>query len=236
MSMPNSTMDFDSTIEYCPVVLAAELVTERWNLLIVREVLMGAARFTEIHDGLPGLSRTVLSQRLRRLQRSGVIARKADGGYRMTAAGRDLRPVLLAIGRWGARWCFPKPSSEKLLEPYQFARQMQAGLLVHALPPQKVVVQLIVEDPAHGPKYAWLILNGENSTACSRDPLFEVDLYAVASSRTWNEVWFGFRSFESALRDEAIQLTGNRSLVREFRSWFRLSAFAPEIASSQLAV
>jgi len=90
--------------QYCPVAKAAELLGDRWTLLIIREMLYGPLGFTAIERGLPGISRSVLSSRLRRLQRDGIIERQPDGRYRFTTAGEALRPVVHALGEWVARW------------------------------------------------------------------------------------------------------------------------------------
>src|SRR5688572_9092643 len=94
--------------QFCPVALAAEVLAERWTLLIVRELLNGSARFNEIRRGVPRLSPTLLKQRLETLEHSGIVVRNADGdgapNYRLTDAGTALAPVVNSIGEWGQRW------------------------------------------------------------------------------------------------------------------------------------
>ncbi|WP_091296610.1 winged helix-turn-helix transcriptional regulator [Micromonospora halophytica] len=93
----------------CGVARALAAVGERWSLLVVRELLLGPKRFAELSRGLPGMSQNVLSQRLRDLQAAGVLTRHvlgppvSAGVYELTDWGRQLEPVLLALGRWGAR-------------------------------------------------------------------------------------------------------------------------------------
>lgn len=86
----------------CGIARALDLIGERWALLVVRELLHGPKRFAELRRGLFSASPNVLSQRLRELQQGGVVQR-AGGGYELTARGRELHPLLLALGRWGAR-------------------------------------------------------------------------------------------------------------------------------------
>ena len=93
--------------QFCPVARAAEVFGERWTPLVVRELLCGSTRFNDIRRGVPRMSTTLLAQRLRKLEEIGVIERvRAAGGaeYRLTAAGEDLRPIVMALGHWGARW------------------------------------------------------------------------------------------------------------------------------------
>jgi DNA-binding HxlR family transcriptional regulator len=94
--------------QYCGLAKALDLVGERWALLVVRELLLGPKRFTDLLDGLPGVSTNVLATRLRELERAGVLERKilpppaASAVYQLTGYGRALEPALAALGRWGA--------------------------------------------------------------------------------------------------------------------------------------
>lgn len=215
--------------EYCPVSIGVSAVGERWNLLILRELLAGPRGFNDIHRGLPGLSRTLLSQRLRTLQRSELVAPVAhDGsgsaGYQLTPMGADLRGVLSELGAWSVRWCFHAPVDDQL-DPHLLLWRMRQGLVADNLPARRAVVELVFEqDPV--PERGWLILDGEDSSACTRDPRFEVDLYARAASTTWHELWHGHRNWRDVLERDELQLTGDATLASSFPDWFALSAFA----------
>ena len=105
--------------QYCPVAKATEILGDRWTLLIVREMLGGASGFNELQRGLPGISRSVLTDRMRALERAEVVERRTGPKgrtleYRLTPAGRDLQPVVQAIGEWGATWSFTEPRPEEL--------------------------------------------------------------------------------------------------------------------------
>ena len=88
--------------QYCPIVRAVEVLGERWSVLIVRDLLLGTTRFNDLSRGLPGLSRSLLSRRLRQLEIAGIID-KRDGEYHLSPAGRDLEPIVFGLGAWGAR-------------------------------------------------------------------------------------------------------------------------------------
>src|SRR5438105_13094614 len=90
--------------QFCPVAKAMELLDERWTLLIVRELVTGSQHFNELRRGVPRMSPTLLSRRLAQLARAGVVDRHDDGTYVLTQAGRELRPVVEALGAWGIRW------------------------------------------------------------------------------------------------------------------------------------
>ena len=102
--------------QYCGVARALDLVGERWALLIVRELVLGPKRFTDLRAGLPGIATNVLSTRLRQLERDGVVTRRRlplpapAQVYELTERGRELVPIMLALGRWGASTMgSPKP-------------------------------------------------------------------------------------------------------------------------------
>jgi DNA-binding HxlR family transcriptional regulator len=223
--------------EYCPVSMGAAIVAERWNLLIIREILTGATRFNDIHRGLPGLSRTLLSQRLRVLQHNGLVepvarGRPEPGGYRLTPAGEDLRGVLTALGTWAVRWQFPEPRDNQL-NPHLLLWRMRSGLARDRLPAQRVVIEFSFED--RQTEHGWLILDGDDSSICARSPMFEVDVYAAASSRRWHEIWFGHRSLRESISNGDVVLTGRNELTRQFADWFSRSPFADQVAAHRSA-
>lgn len=218
--------------EYCPVSMGADLIAERWSLLIVREMLTGADRFNDIHRGLPHVSRTLLSQRLQALQRAGLVDRVAEteshSRYRLTAAGADLVPVLEAIGAWTVKWRFPEPRDDQL-NAHLLLWRMRAGLVRERLPKRRVVVEFTFDGTP--PEHGWLLLDGENSSICARPPSFDVDLYARASSTTWHEAWHGHRSIHEAIDEGAIQLLGDVELAARFPEWFTLGRLAGQVAA-----
>lgn len=150
--------------------IGAKLVGDRWSLLIVRELLVGASRFNEIRRGLPGISRSLLSDRLRSLERQGLLEHRTDtasGSYCLTAAGQDLRDVLVALGTWTVRWRFPAPAATAPDSSMLLWRMFQ-GINVANLPPQRVTVQLNFADAE--PSRGWFILDGDASSLCMEPP------------------------------------------------------------------
>lgn len=211
--------------------MGAEIIAEPWNLLIIREMIVGASRFNEIHRGLPGISRTMLSKRLRRLEKYGLVESTLDAdtqsaGYCLTEAGADLWGVLEALGSWSVKWRFPRPQLDQL-NPTLLLWRMRSGLAYECLPDRRVVVEMIFDgDP---PQHGWLLLDGADSSACIHNPMFDVDLYASARSSVWHEIWYGYRSLPDSIRHGEVELTGDEHLVSQFASWFRLSFFADQV-------
>src|ERR1700754_817696 len=104
--------------QYCPVAHAMSLVGERWSMLVVRELLKGPRRYTDLAAGLPGIGTNILATRLRELEAAGVVVRRklpapaASTGYELTPYGAGLEEGLQAIARWGARSLGPPATTE----------------------------------------------------------------------------------------------------------------------------
>ena len=156
--------------QYCPVALGAEVFAERWTPIIVRNLMVGCERFGEILDGAPGLPRSVLAQRLRRLESDGVLHRRQRAGqpptYRLTDAGRELGEVCLALGAWAARW---RESPPRQLDPY-LALWMLARLIdPQTLPRPRIVVRFDLTDRSRPNRY-WLVASRDGNEVCVQFP------------------------------------------------------------------
>lgn len=217
-------------VEYCPVAIGASLLGDRWSLLIVRELIGGASRFNEIHRALHGLSRSMLSGRLRSLERHGLIEPVPDtkaGGYQLTAAGSDLRDVLVAIGAWTVRWRFPMPSEAVPDSPLLLWRMYQ-GLNIDRLPDRRVIVEFDFDDAE--PDRGWLHLDGVDSSLCMDPPGHPADVLIAGSVRSWLEVWFGHRTYADAVESGELVVKGSADLVSQVPQWFHLSELAGIVA------
>jgi DNA-binding HxlR family transcriptional regulator len=223
-----------SYAQYCPVAKASEILGDRWTLLIVREMLGGASGFNELQRGLPGISRSVLTDRMRALERAEVVERRTGPKgrtleYRLTSAGRDLEPVVQAIGEWGATWSFTEPRPEELdplLLIVWMARHVDRG----RLPPDRTVVKFEFRDPAR--RY-WMVLERSEVSVCLQPPGFDVALEVNVDTATLYRVYLGRVELGGALRSGQLTMTGPQALQRGFGQWFTWSAFAPASRSAQ---
>lgn len=216
--------------QFCPVAQASEVVAERWNPLVLRELLCGASRFNEIRRGVPAMSPSLLSSRLRDLERAGVVERRPleegqGSEYRLTAAGEELRPVIEQLGVWGQRWA-PSRLDPENLDPEVLMWDVRRRIDPSELPADRVVVEIRFSDLSGPSSRFWLVLAPGEVDLCLKDPGHEVDLWLTAEIRALTAVWLGDASFESALRDGRIELQGPASLRRDFPSWLSLSLFA----------
>jgi DNA-binding HxlR family transcriptional regulator len=222
--------------EYCPIAVGAEFFGDRWTPLILRELIIGSRRFNEIHRGLGRMSRTLLAQRLRELERRGVIERSVDAAgktieYRLTDAGRDLEPLVWALGHWAARWSFGDPADDELDAAWLVWRLHQK-VVPERLPSGRVVVQFVLSGAGGGE--GWLVLDHGASTACISDPGYEVDLVVMGDNREMHRWLLGWRSFRELLADGEARFVGPTRMARAFSSWFDTSLFAGSLRPPRL--
>jgi DNA-binding HxlR family transcriptional regulator len=218
--------------QFCPVAMAAELLCTRWTVILLRELVAGSSRFNELRRGVPRMSPALLSKRLSELETAGVVRRErlseAPGidAYRLTEAGRDLQPVIEAIGTWGQKWVETEPSLENL-DPELLMWDMRRNLDTDPVPDRRVVIEFTYPELPEAQRRWWLIVEPDRTVdLCHIDPGFDVDLYARVDLRTMTEIWMGLRSVADAVDREALLLVGSTSLTRTMQTWLGLSPFA----------
>jgi DNA-binding HxlR family transcriptional regulator len=217
--------------QFCPVALASEVLTQRWTPLVVRELICGSHRFNELQRGVPRMSPSLLSRRLRELQAAGIVERRrGDGGseYHLTAAGRELFPVLEGMGVWAQRWLRHDLVSARNLDPDLLMWDVRRNVVATATPDaRRFVAEFMFPDMPAARRRYWLVFDHGNVDLCYRDPGFDIDLQVVGPLRTLTEIWLGHVAIEKALRDGRFQLEGDRAQRAAFVAWFALSKFAP---------
>jgi DNA-binding HxlR family transcriptional regulator len=206
--------------QYCPVSRASEIVAMRWTPIIVRNLLLGSETFSEIQEGAPGIPRTLLSQRLRLLEQYGIVERLPGPRYRLTDAGRDLEPVVDALGQWGARWLELAPEHlDAGVVLWSFCRQVDPA----DLPPRRLVIRFEIPDDRR--RRFWVVLAPPESEVCIKPPGFDEDL-VVATSCEWLAKWhMGRISLGQAMHDGVMTVEGPSELVRTLAT-LGLSRFA----------
>jgi DNA-binding HxlR family transcriptional regulator len=213
--------------QYCPIARAAEIFAERWTPLIIRNLHVGGGGFSEVLEGAPGLSRSLLSQRLKQLERLGVVAStpKPDGHgrrYALTPAGRELFTVCQSLGEWGARWLEIAPEH---LDPFVALWSMGNALRRDRLPPRRVVIRFDFTGRPRPERY-WLLLEHGEVEICKRYPGFQEDLFVTAEAEAFVHWHAGRLAWAQAVREGRIRLDGPTSLVRAFPTWNAGSMFA----------
>lgn len=215
--------------QYCPVALASEVLADRWTPLIVRELVLGSRRFNDIDRGLPGISRTLLKQRLHHLERKGVLERVpvARGHeYQLTPAGRDLEGVIMAIGEWAVRWMFSEPQPREV-DPVTLTWWMSRRVDHHELPAERVTVEF--DYRGDDPTRIWLVLDREEASVCTTHPGFDCDVLVTTQPVDLMRVFSGITTLDQARRDGAVVLAGSPRLLRMLPGWFLWSPFVPAV-------
>ena len=218
--------------QFCPVAMAAEILGTRWTLVLLRELVVGSCRFNELRRGVPRMSPALLSKRLRDLEIAGIVTRYPVKGepssfeYRLTDAGRELRPVIESIGCWGQRWIKSDASLDNL-DPNLLMWDMRRNIDPTPMPQCRNTIQLIFNDLKKSQQNWWLIVEpGQEVDLCSVDPGFEVDLYLSTDLRTMTEIWMGYTTVAQAKQQDRLTPTGNRQLEADMGAWMKLSPFA----------
>lgn len=215
--------------QFCTVARGAEVLCERWTPLVVRELLCGSRRFNDLHRGVPRMSTSLLVQRLQRLEEFGVVRRTVVGKvweYSLTAAGEDLRPIVMALGHWGAQWIGSRLRDDELdvgllmWDIRRFAR-------VQEFPERPVVINFQFRDAREREEAWWLVVESRVADLCRDDPGRELTLVVDASVRALTEVWAGDLTPQQALRSREIRVDGPKRDAEDLWRWLGTSAFAP---------
>jgi DNA-binding HxlR family transcriptional regulator len=223
MDLPRSpasreTRRVESYGDYCPVARAAEVFATRWTPPIVRNMVLGCRTFTEIHDGVPGMSRTLLTQRLRMLEHHRIVQRvpRAEGrgtDYVLTAAGEELAPVCDALGRWGERWLEMAPLD---YDAGTMLWSLSRKLAPEDLPDHRTVIRFEVTEPRQ--RY-WLLAEPPRVELCRRPPGVAEDAI-VEGSAEWLVKWqMGRIGLGDALHEGLIDIRGPAWIERLLVGW-----------------
>jgi DNA-binding HxlR family transcriptional regulator len=218
--------------QFCPIALASEVLAERWTPLVVRELLCGSVRFNDIQRGVPRMSSALLARRLKELQFAGIVERRGGASrsfeYHLTAAGRELFPVVEKMGLWAQRWLRHNLVDTANLDSDLLMWDIRRNVRAKSPPrDHRYVVEFRFSGVPINRRRYWLVFERSAVDVCYRNPGFEIDLYVEAGLRILTQVWLGHISIEKAIHDGRVRVDGSRRDIAAFRSWFALSLFAP---------
>ncbi|HEY0844669.1 MAG TPA: helix-turn-helix domain-containing protein [Noviherbaspirillum sp.] len=214
--------------QFCTVARGAEALCERWTPLIVRELLCGSRRFNDLHRGVPRMSSSLLAQRLRHLEDLGVVRRTAAGKvweYSLTEAGNALRPIIMGLGDWGARWMGSRLRDNELdagLLMWDVRRRVQ----LEAFPPHPVVIHFRFSDARRGEHAWWLVVENSVADLCRDDPGRELTLIVHSTVRALTEIWMGHRTPREVLLTKELRIEGADDHATNLWRWLGTSYFA----------
>lgn len=217
--------------QYCPVAMAAEVLCPRWTLILVRELVAGSTRFNDLRRGVARMSPTLLSQRLKELECSGIVERHAVQGargvfdYKLTQAGRELAPIIEGLGTWGQRWIQSESTLASNLDPMLLMWDMRRNLRTTPLPKRRCVIEFHFIDAPRAARAWWLVVEPRGDVdLCMIDPGYDVDLLVSTKLKTMTSIWMGLTTIADAGRQ--VEFAGDRDIARTMQAWLGLSTFA----------
>jgi DNA-binding HxlR family transcriptional regulator len=215
--------------DYCPIAKAAQVLCERWTLLIIREMLEGCTRFSHFQRYLPRISPSLLKERLRTLEECGLVVRKKipeqrGFEYHLTAAGRELEPVIMQLGAWSLRWIY-EGMTEDEINVDALMRDIAHQIVVDKLPGGRTVLHFRFTDLDKSEEW-YLIVEDGKIDLCDDKLMIDADVYFTSTLKTLAEVWMGDRSLQQALDSGSLKIVGPQSYLRILNSWIGLSYFA----------
>jgi DNA-binding HxlR family transcriptional regulator len=214
--------------QFCPISKAAEVLGEKWTILILREILMGGRRFNELQRGLGDISPALLTSRLKSLEDQGIVMRRKAQGQRIheyvpTPACEALMPVLFSLGEWGLTW------ARHTILDQDFDVEFLMHYLERSIDPGKLtgdetVIKFHFTDLTEQRDW-WLLVKGDRIDICLSDPGKDVDVFFRCALRTMADVWMGDRSYRDAMQAGDLVVGGDIRLTRNIRAWLRPSVF-----------
>jgi DNA-binding HxlR family transcriptional regulator len=214
--------------QFCPLAQATQLLCERWTLLVVRELVAGSTRFSDLQRGVPLMSPTLLSARLKQLTAAGVVARSGTKGkysYQLTEAGLELTPIVQLLGAWGHRWV-PTSLVVDDLDASLLMWDMRRSVDPSAFPEHRVVVQFEFADASQGARDWWLVSEDGEIELCLNEPGGDVDVVIKSPLATMTAVWTCQKHFADAARNGEIEVFGDEKLVAKLPDWLQASALS----------
>jgi len=206
---------------YCSFTKAIEHLGDRWSLLIVRQLgVSGTLGFNELARSLPGrISRSVLNERLRRLETLGLVSREESTGYRLTTVGAGLMPVLYALRGWAETWLPDDPAMMER-DPDVVLGWLAQRVSAEQLPAEPVVLEFW---PYEHDRHYWLVLQDRvEPYGCLVDPLLDAGryVYVRCALPTLLALARGRRTWQAAFADGSLTTTGETDLRCRVTEWF----------------
>lgn len=223
--------------QFCPVSKAVELLGERWTLLVLRELLLGSTRFNELQRGLANMSPSLLTKRLKELEAAGLLVRKKITGqkgysYHLTEGGKQLKPLIIELAKWGFKWAANQISHDEL-DLDLLMLDMQRGMDAANFPSSKTVLKFHFSDASHYANW-WLICEAGSIDVCTEHPGYEADVYLTTDVKTLTEIWTGNIRWSAALSQKRMTILGNTLLVKQIPHWIgesQMAVFNPQYSA-----
>ena len=218
--------------QFCPVAKAAEILCEKWVILVLRELMMGSTRFGQLRSGLPKISPSILSRRLKTLEEQSIILRtkKTNSNgyeYHLTESGEELRPIVLGFGSWGHKWAKNKISNEDLDAGF-LLWDMRRRLNTKYFQNKRVVIHIEFTEQSARDRYWWMVIDNNEIDLCFEDTGHEPDIVIISTLATMTNVWLGYEKLEKMTLDNKIKILGPKEYTKNISRWIGKSTFAED--------
>jgi len=229
-----SAMDYG---QFCPISKAVEILGDKWTLLIVRELLMGGRRYSELQRGLSQISPTILSKRLDSLSRYGLVLKKKipnQKGYEYfpTKSCSELLPIIMSLGEWGIRWA-KSNLTEKDYDVELLMLYLQRSIIPENLVGDETVIRFKFTDIKEYPDW-WMVVQDNKVDLCTNDPGKDVDVYFTTTVKTMVDVWMGWNTYRKAIANDELKLVGPKALINNVSTWMEDSVYTDAAPASSI--
>jgi DNA-binding HxlR family transcriptional regulator len=217
---------------FCPVAKACEILEPRWTMLVLCELLNGYTRFNDIRRGIPSMSPTLLSKRLKDMERKGLVRREKSGAsgevhYRTSKLADELAPIIVALGDWAHRnvdadVCLEKIDARVLM--WNMRRKVNTAVLPAR---RKSIIHFIFPELPEPERNYWIVGRpGMEADLCVIDPGQDVDLYITADLKALASAWMGHTTLATEISRGKVNLVGDELLINSIGNWMVRSRFA----------
>ncbi len=214
--------------QFCPIAKASEVLGERWTNLVLRELGAGSETFNDLRRGLPLMSPTVLSKRLKSLEKAGVIERNSINSnirYHLTTAGNELVKIIWQLGTWGQRWARSDLSKEDL-DPSMLVWDIHRTMNTRFFKSDRTVIEIEFTDYTSKLRRWWLVISNGEADVCMKDQGYDIDLKISSDLKTLTAVWMGHITITKAMRDKTVEVQGSSYLKKNIAIWLGTNFYA----------
>lgn len=214
--------------QFCPIAKASEVLGERWTNLVIRELGAGSETFNDIRKGLPLMSPSLLSARLKSLEKHGIVGRYEDDSkvrYRLTEAGNELTSIIWELGTWGHRWVRSDLSRDDL-DPSVLVWDIHRNIETKFFKGERTTIKIEFTDYPSKFRFWWIVIKDDDADVCIKDPGYEIDITISGDLKTLTAAWMGDTTLMKAIREKAIVLTGSSHLRKTINIWMGTNYYA----------
>jgi len=216
--------------QYCPLAMATEFLCNRWTLLVLREFLFGSTSFNDISRGVPRMSRSLLSKRLKELVVLGIIEKKSNFkgsqvNYTLTEAGQALEPVIITMAGWGQEWLQTSPSLDSLDTRFLMWDIMRNTKPL-AILPNPFIVQFNLTGTQDGHNNYWFVFEVDKVDLCNKDNDYTIDVEITVDAKKLTKIWMGWEDFDMAVKQKEMVIIGDYKYTSVAKQWLGQSIVA----------